>query len=372
MGTTLVATLAAGGTGGLAVRAAAPAAESTAGGTLVAIAAMSAGRSAHTATLLRDGRVLVAGGFLEKGSANGAEAYDPVAGRFRALPPMLTMRHSHTATLLPNGRVLLAGGYGEGTSTLASAELFDPETNTFAPTGPLLAARADHVAVLLPGGKVLIASGLGPGWTFLASAELYDPATGRFSPTGPMGDARESHVGVLLQDGRVLVTGGHSGPRGNLTLHASAEVYEPAVGLFRRVGAMRIRRHKHDAALLPNGRVLVTGGADERDERGVYRSTEFFDPTTGTFSEGPSMTLGRYKHAGTSVLLPTGVVLVAGGAAQAETYDPGTSSFGLVAGDPRMAGQFSAVAGLGSGAVLITGGYGNGTGPRASAWLYRP
>jgi hypothetical protein len=333
---------------------------------------MSVNRAAHTATALVDGRVLVAGGFVQTGSAKGAEIYEPDSGRFSPLPPMLTTRHSHTGTLLPDGKVLIAGGYGEGTTTLAAAELFDPTTNTFAPTGSLIAARADHVAVLLKDGKVLIAGGLGPGWTFLASAELYDPATGRFSPTGGMAAARESHVAVRLQDGRVLIVGGHNGVRRNLTILASTEIYDPATGVFSQAGDMRVRRHKHDAVLLPDDQVLITGGADERDDRGVYDSSELFDPKTGTFTSGPVMKLGRYKHARSSVLLPSGLVLVGGGAPQAETYDPQTHSFALVPGEPRMAGQFSAVAGLKSGGALITGGYGNGGGPRSSAWLYRP
>jgi hypothetical protein len=333
---------------------------------------MSASRAAHTATALPDGRVLVAGGFVAQGSAEGAEVFDSDSGRFSPLPPMVTTRHSHTATLLPDGKVLIAGGYGEGTATLSTAELFDPVTNTFAPAGSLVAARADHVAVLLENGKVLIAGGLGPGWTFLASAELYDPATGKFTSTGNMAAARESHVAVRLLDGRVLVAGGHHGVRRNLAVLASAEIYDPATGAFARSGDMGTRRHKHDAVLLQDGRVLVTGGSDERDDRGQFDSSEFFDPKTARFTSGPAMTLSRYKHAGSSVLLPSGLVLVAGGASQAEVFDPKSRTFTPVPGEPRMAGQFSAVASVKAGGALITGGYGNGGGPQSSAWLYRP
>jgi hypothetical protein len=226
--------------------------------------------------------------------------------------------------------------------------------------------------VLLGTGKVLIAGGLGPSWTFLSSAELYDPATGRFTSTGALTVARESHVAVKLQDELVLIAGGHHGPRGNLTLLTSSEIYEPATGVFTRAGDMRVRRHKHDGVLLPDGRVLITGGADERDDRGVYKSSELFDPRTGAFTLGPSMQLGRYKHAGSSMVLPTGLVLVAGGAPQAEVYNPRANAFALVPGEPRMAGQFSATALLRTGGALITGGYGNGGGPRSAAWLYRP
>jgi Kelch motif/Galactose oxidase, central domain len=341
-------------------------------GTLVATSAMQVSRAARSATALPDGRVLVAGGFLERGSSKGAEVYVPRTGRFAPLPPMVTTRHSHTATPLPDGKVLIAGGYGEGNVTLAAAELFDPKTNAFTPTGSLHAARADHVAIALANGTVLIVGGLGPGWTFLASAEVYDPATGRFSPTGSMAVPRESHAAARLLDGRVLIVGGHNGQRRNLTLLASAEVYDPATGAFGGAGAMRIRRHKHDAVLLPSGEVLISGGADERDDRGVYDSTELFDPRRGTFVTGPMMQLGRYKHEGGSLLLPSGLVLISGGAPQAETYDPASRSFALVPGEPRLAGQFSAVAPLPGGGALITGGYGEGTGPRSAAWVYRP
>lgn len=341
-------------------------------GLVTAGPAMSAMRAAHSATSLPDGRVFVAGGFVEKGSAKGAETYDPATGRFSPLPAMLTTRHSHTATLLSNGKVLIAGGYGEGTTTLAAAELFDPVTNTFVETGSLATPRADHVAVLLPNEKVLIAGGLGVDWTFLSSAELYDPATGRFSPAGSMTVPRESHSAVLLQDGRVMVAGGHNGRRGELTLLSSAEIYDPATGVFSRTGDMRVRRHKHDGVLVADGRVLITGGSDERDDRGQYDSSELFDPKTARFESGPTLKLSRYKHAGTSLLLPSGVVLIAGGAPQAEIYDPGDRTFTLVTGQPPMAGQFSAVAMLKTGGALITGGYGNGGGPRSSTWLYRP
>jgi len=342
-------------------------------GTLVSGAKMNAPRAAHTATTLNDGRVLVAGGFTEKASAAlGAQLFNPATERYVAAAPMRNLRHSHSATLLANGKVFIVGGYGAGNATTATAELFDPVTNTFSATGSLHTSRAGHVAVMLNTGKVLIAGGVGTNWSFLASAELYDPATGTFTATGDMTVARESHVAIRLTDGRVLIAGGHRGRRADITLFASAEVYDAATGKFSRTGDMQVRRHKHDAVLLRDGRVVITGGSDERDDRGVYNTTEFFDAKSGTFAVGPTMQHGRYKHIGTMLQLPNGAVLLAGGAPQAETYDPRTNAFVTVEGDVRMAGQFSAVAMLSGGRVLITGGYGNGTGPRASSWLYRP
>ena len=340
---------------------------------LTPTAAMSVARAAHTATSLPDGRALIAGGFTnDENAARSAEVYDPVTGRFSPLPRMITVRHSHTATVLPNGKVLIIGGFAAGNEPVTAAEIFDPATSSFAQTGSLLAARAGHIAVPLASGKVLIAGGVGPGWRFLSSAELYDPATGQFTPTRAMSVARESHIAVRLRDGRVLIAGGHSGRRAAITLYTSAEVYDAATGAFTRVGDMRVRRHKHDAVLLRDGRVLITGGADERDNAGVYNTTELFDPESGTFSVGPEMQRGRYKHNGSAVLLPNGQVLLAGGAPEAEIYDPARGAFTIVNSDARMAGQFSAVTPLSAGKVLITGGYGNGGGPRSAAWVYKP
>ena len=335
--------------------------------------AMHAVRMAHTATTLGDGRVLIVGGFTAPSIAEfSAEVFDVTTERFSLLPRMQTVRHSHTATLLSNGKVLIVGGYEDGGRVLSAAELFDPLTNTFTQTGSLVASRAGHIAVALHDGSVLIAGGIGPDWQFLASAERYDPTTGRFASTGSMSVARESHTAVRLHDGQVLIAGGHQGRRAQITLYASAERYDPVAGTFRRVGDMQLRRHKHDAVVLADGRVLVSGGSDERDNAGVYRATELFDPSSNTFSAGPVLARPRYKHNGSSVLLPDGRVLMAGGATQAETFDPRRRAFDVVAGADQMSGQFSAAALLRNGAVLITGGYGSDRGPQSSAWIYRP
>lgn len=339
-------------------------------GWMRALPPMAATRAAHTATTLADGRVLVVGGFVDRGPTAGAEVFDPEATSFADAPPMHDLRHSHTATRLADGRVLITGGYGAGSRTLASAELFDPRSRRFVRVGPLRQARANHVAVLLGDGRVLLTGGLGPGWTYLSSAEIFDPLHATFSAAGPMTVAREGHAAVRLADGRVLVAGGHDGPRRALTIHASAEVYDPLTRTFGRVGDMTVRRHKHDAVLMRDGRVLVTGGSDERDDRGACASTEIFDPASGRFAIGPSMRQARYKHLGTSVLLPDGRVLVVGGASGAESYDPRTGTFTEVRGDARLQGLFSAVAPLSAGRVFVSGGYAADAPPTRAAWLY--
>lgn len=342
------------------------------GGQLIPGAAMGTARAAHTATVLLDGRVLLAGGMTaSEREPAGAELFDPATGRYAPAGAMRIPRHSHTATRLADGRVLIAGGYDAEGRYLAGAEVYDPARGTFEPTGAMGTARAGHVAVPLADGRVLLVGGVGEGWTFLASAETYDPTRGTFAATGAMGVPRESHAAARLADGRVLIVGGHTGSRRELHLLAEAERYDPATGRFSPAGRMTMPRHKHDAVTLADGRVLVTGGTDERDSRGIYRSAELYDPAKGVFQPAGTMRLPRYKHRGSAVLLADGRVLIAGGADEPEVYEPGENVFRLIRGPGRLSGLFSAVAPLTGDAVLITGGYGEGRGPQASTWLFR-
>ncbi len=326
-------------------------------------------RSAHTATALLDGRVLVTGGFAgSEAGLDNTEFYDPIATSFSSGPDLLQARLAHTATRLNDGRVLIVGGLDNG-RYLSSAELYDPTTGSFAETGSLHEGRSGHGAVLLADGRVLIVGGVGAGWTFLASAEIYDPVSGAFAPTGSMLTARESHTATLLADGRVLVAGGHSGQRHSLEILASAEIYDPTGGSFEAVGSLDTARHKHDAVLLADGRVLILGGADERDEQGQFASAELFAPHTATFAPTADMNLTRYKIQGTSLRLPDGRVAVLGGPGQLETFDPTTNAFVLSAIDLGPTRLFSAAAPLTDGRLLVMGGYGSGISASDGAWV---
>lgn len=344
-------------------------AEQRQSGTVSRIGSMTTQRAAHTATLLSDGRVLVAGGFAEGNTRASTEVFDSTKETFANAANMSVARAGHTATLLANGKVLIAGGYNG--DYLASAELYDSATNSFTPVKPMNVARSGHVATLLPNGKVLLVGGVGTGWTFLASAEVYDPATNTFTPTGHMLAARESHTATLLSNGKVLIAGGHRDRRPSVTIYSSTEIYDPATGQFTAANDMTRVRHKHEAVLLADGRVLIAGGSDERDGNGAYANAEIYDPASRSFRAAGNMNSARYKLQGTGVLLSNGKVLVAGGANRAEVFDPAERSFAYAAGDMETPRLFATATRLRNGHVLIIGGYHGNSVATSNAWLYR-
>jgi hypothetical protein len=226
------------------------------------------------------------------------------SGTWTATGSLGTARYLHTATLLPNGKVLVAAGVDVNFNVSASAELYDPATGTWTVTGSLATARVDHTATLLPNGKVLVAGGTNIN-SNLASAELYDPASGTWTATGSLGTGRQSHTATLLPNGNVLVAGGFGGfPATQL---ASAELYDPASGTWTATGSLGTAREFHTATLLPNGKVLVAGGFNGS----LLASAELYNPASGTWSATGSLGTARFAH--TATLLPNGNVLVAGG-----------------------------------------------------------
>ncbi|MDO8485346.1 MAG: kelch repeat-containing protein, partial [Candidatus Limnocylindrales bacterium] len=172
----------------------------------------------HTATLLSDGKVLVAGGVIndrfDGWVSASAELYDPGSGSWTATTDMIEARWSHTATLLPDGRVLVTGSYINSGESRASAELYDPNSGSWTATRNMGEGRGGHTATMLPDGRVLVAGGYsgynGYSMDSLASAELYDAGSGSWTATGDMAEARDGHTATLLPDGRVLVAGGRS------------------------------------------------------------------------------------------------------------------------------------------------------------------
>ncbi len=338
-------------------------------GSISTIAEMRKGRAAHSATMLSSGKVLVAGGFA--GGENGmksAEIFDPATGGFSPTTDMNVARASHSATHLRNGKVLIAGGFNG--NYIDSAELYDPATGRFAPAGKLTRPRSEHQAVMLADGRILIAGGVGTGWTFLADAEIYDPVANTFTATGSMTTPRESHTATLLKDGRVLISGGHKDRRAAITIYSSTEIYDPAKGTFTPTADLTVRRHKHDALLMDNGQVLIVGGSDERDSRGAYATVEIYDPKTNRTRRAGDMNASRYKLQGTTILLPDGRVLIAGGSTNAEIFDPQANTFIVARGEFQSARHFATATLLQNGNVLIAGGYDDRVAVSQKAWMY--
>jgi len=322
------------------------------------------------------------------GFGGGPDAWTPVG-------PMTTAREHFTATLLPDGKVLMAGGQSQTAASLASAELYNPATRSFSPTGSLNTARSDPAAALLPDGKVLVTGGLSGNFISLASAELYNPATGTWANTTPMnapsygltatplpnGSVLVTGFGVttpaevynpakatwtntgpsavsqggsvtatLLADGQVLVTGGGT---------AAAQLYNPATNAWKATGSMSTARQDAVAALLPDGDVLVTGGS-AADGGSSLASAELYDPATGKWSTTGSMNDARF--GATATVLPDGTVLAAGGCSScgnqpalssAEVFNNGFWFPVQPMTQPRV---FQTATPLPGGSVLVAGG----------------
>jgi hypothetical protein len=257
-----------------------------------------------------------------------------------------------------------------------SSDLFDPATGKIRPLDSSLTPRNGHEAILLPNGKVLIIGG-SDGRNSLSSLELFDPGTGKFSRAGKLQATHAGGAAVLLKNGTVLITGGSSGSESTSAVLQSTEIYDPKSAASILVGDMTAKRYKHAATLLEDGRVLITGGSDDRDWHGVYDTAEIFDPAKRTFTPVSKMSSKRFKLPHATALLRDGNALIAGGNRSPEIYNHASQTFQPVQGtmgDPKF---FATATLLKDGRVLIAGGYGNGTaahGPVSSnaAWVYQP
>jgi Kelch motif protein len=345
-------------------------------GMFAATGEMSVVRSGYTATRLADGTVLIAGG--QRNPCQGcsteylatAEIYNPQSGTFALTGSMITARSRHSATLLNDGRVLVAGGSNVGRS-LPGAEVYDPQTGAFQPTGDMTAPQAGHAATLLANGKVLIAGGTdrsNPAAVVVAPANVYDPATGTFAEAGDPGlDGFYSPTATLLPDGRVLLIG----PAGIDFTTFAVLLYDPDAGTFSQIlnpANLPAYLDTQTATLLASGEVLIAGGSDDAfDGLHTLRSAELFDPSTGAFNGTGGMRQARQRHSAT--LLPSGLVLIAGGSlcssdlrtmctelASAELYDPSSGTF-VQTGDMLNARTEHTATLLRDGRVLILGGF---------------
>lgn len=328
-------------------------------GTVSAAGNLHVGRSGHAAVLLADGRVAVAGGFSASDAVTGGiEVYSPATNAWTVSATTLgTARGRLTATLLADGRVLLAGGETtSGTDVGTDAwEIWDPSTDVIAASGTLAERRTHHRAVRLGDGKVLLCGGSrtdssgAPNYS-RASAEILDPSTLLSTPTASMSVARAGHEATLLTDGRVLVTGGHGSS-------VAAEVFDPSAGTWSAAGTMSLARRDHTATALLDGSVLVAGG-------GTY-ATDLWLPAQNGFL--PMQNMGDARSLQTAVRIADGRVFIAGGEKPAvgggttfhnstEIYNPPSYSWQFPDLPLRTTRSGHTATLLANGVVLVVGG----------------
>lgn len=275
--------------------------------TINAVVKMNISRHEHTATLLKNGNVLIVGGVNRFRPIANAEIYDTKNGKFNLIGTLNVPRSRHTATLLQDGNVLITGGSG-GNHYLFSCEIFDVKTNQFKLIKGMMAPRYYHTATLLNNGQVLIAGGANESG-ILSSAELFNPKLNQFKPTTSMTTSRWQNTATLLQNGNVLFLGGENS---NNNILSSAEIYDANLNKFLNIAEMKHPRAYHTATLLNDGSVLVAGGIKPLTWGGEILSTALlYNPKKNQFTKICSMKKNRKGHK--STLLNNGDVFITGG-----------------------------------------------------------
>lgn len=264
---------------------------------------MHVGRVFHTATLLANGNVLVAGGMNGSGSLSSCEVYDPTVDRWTITAPMSHRRFGHTATVLPDGKVLVTGGYDYQKSVhLQSCEVFDPIRATWSLTDSMRAWRSQHTAILLDDGRVLVVGG-----DYSKTSEIYDLSIGKWHATNSTNEARMGHTATKLMDGRVMVVGSWGAGWEYWYYHSTCEVFDPSTNSWSFSDSMYNPRAFHSTAILSDGRLFVSGGENSTH----IHQCEVYDPSRNVWLLSDSLLQPRTSHR--SITLTNGDVLIIGG-----------------------------------------------------------
>ena len=324
-------------------------------------------RTLHTVTRLSDGKILIVGGSQAPDQhLASTEIFDPATGSISWAAPLHTARHGHTATLLIDGRVLVVGGYSLPEQWLDDAEVYDPSSNTWTVTPPIYSHGVSHSATLMDDGRVLVVGGCIGSGLCTNRVEIFTPATNTWNEATPLPLDWSSHAAVLLDDGNVLVAGG--GSIVDTSMDNQAWLYNPQTNQWSPTGLMNEHRIFPEAVKIPDGRVLLAGGAYPVNyyQLDTLASTEIYDPVSNTWLSTAALHEARYSFE--MPLLPDGRILVIGGArdwdhdwtdqsfiSEIELYDPNTNQWQIVEELPNPVANAAATL-LPDGRVWMTGG----------------
>ncbi len=315
----------------------------------------------HTATLLPNGNILVAGGETAASQpVSAAAVISPAQGTITVTGPMSVNRSHHSATLLDNGRVLVAGGFTNSSSTepTNTADIYYPNPGVFVPTAPMNVPRVNHTATLMPDGSVIVVGGETTGGAYTNSVEVYSSTSVAWTNLAPLPIGLAAHTATLLKDGRLLILGGQTtSGASNLTY-----AYSPAANSWTALAPMPKNLYGHTATSMSDGRVLLVGG-----DTGVSISsrTFLFDPSAPpleAWTDSGVLTYARMNH--TATVLPNDTVIVTGGMdatmpPAAEIYHLDGSTWAPISPFPPRAAQTATLA-L-DGKVYVIGGYSGST-----------
>ncbi|MDP2274857.1 MAG: kelch repeat-containing protein [Archangium sp.] len=292
-------------------------------------------------------------------------------GKVSPAPLLKDARQHHTASLLKDGRVLVVGGRGvDGLSTLASCELFDPKKNKWSTCAPLNVARSHHAATALEDGRLLVIGGTthesieGQNrFIALASVEVYEPKKNTWLTVAPMTDARNGHTATLLLDGTVLVVGGAREQRQHLT---SVERFDPVANTWKPEKPLDVARWLHAAVRNSEGDVVVVGGRSNAGQQGKgpgvsIADVERFDVKSGSWQVLPPMSEPRQRTAVIAEASDGGIIVVGGQTATsstnyAETWSPGLAEWKAFENHLSMSLSSHSGTRLPSGDLVVIGG----------------